>query len=170
MDILEYTEAVAAKSLDVARAAYDDLHERAYKLATVLVAGGGAVGAYALGKVGTDASLLTWAPLAALSLSWFGSAAVLVVGGATSRELSPGNGPNNLRDYFAARIAEVGGDADAALIITRNAELDRVQVRLKAYTAGCIARATAIDRAYWSIAAFSPLVPIIVAIFCVWQS
>lgn len=165
MDILEYTESISAKSLEVARSAYDDLHERSYKLATLLVAGGGAVGAYALGKFGPSATSISWAPLAALALSWFGVAMVLIVTGATSRPLSPGNGPKNLRNYFNARLAE-DSSAESALKATRNAELDLVQLRLRAYTEGCTARAEAIDIAYWSIAICSPSVPLIVAGVC----
>lgn len=169
MDILAYTEAVAAKSLEVARNAYDDLHERAYKLATVLVAGGGAVGALALGKLGTSASPIAWAPLAALSLSWFSIAGLLVLSGATSRLLSPGNGPDNLRNYFKERLGE-GSAEETALAATRHAELDLVQRRLREYNAGCIARALAIDRAYWAIALCSPLVPLVVAGLALWIS
>lgn len=169
MDILTYTEAIAAKSLEVARQAYDDLHERAYKLATVLVTGGGAVGAVALSRLGTGTATIGWAPLAALALSWFAIAGVLVIGGATSKMLSPGNGPKNLRDYFAARLAEYPGDAGTALELTRGAELDLVQKRLRAYTNGCTVRAEAIDRAYWSIALCSPSVPLVVAVVCMLQ-
>ena len=38
-DILEYAEAVSEKSLAIARKSYDELHERVYKLATVLAGG-----------------------------------------------------------------------------------------------------------------------------------
>lgn len=168
MDILEYTEGVAAKTLEVARSAYDDLHERGYKLATVLVAGGGAIGAYALGRLGAHVRAVEWAPLAALALSWFGIAALLVVRAATSKELSPGNGPDNLRDYYKARLAESPSDANEALTKTRNAELDRVQQRIKSYGEGCTARALAIDSAYRSVAFCSPSVPLVVAGLCLW--
>lgn len=166
MDIISYTEAVAAKSLEVARHAYDDLHERAYKLTTVLVTGGGAVGALALSRIGSPTGSIGWAPLAALALSWFAIAGLLVLGGATSKLLSPGNGPKHLRDYFAARLKEYPDDREKALEITRGAELDLMQKRLRAYTDGCTARAHAIDRAYRSVALCSPLVPLVVASAC----
>lgn len=167
MDILTYTEEVAAKSLEVAREAYDELHERAYKLATVLVTGGGAVGAFALSRLATSSTPVGWAPLAALALSWFAIAALLILGGATSKLLSPGNGPRNLRSYYSARLAEYPGDEAKALELTRDAELDLLQVRLRAYTHGSTVRSMAIDRAYWCIALCSPSVPLIVAAVCV---
>lgn len=166
MDILDYTEGLAAKSLEVARKAYDDLHERAYKLATVLVGGGGAIGAYALGRFGAAAQPLEWAPIAALALSWFSIAGLLVIRGATSKDLSPGNGPMNVRSYYDARLAEHSADPDKALSITRNAELDLVQQRIEQYNDGCVQRALAIDSAYRCIASCSPLVPLLVAGLC----
>ena len=169
MDILEYTEDVAAKSVEVARSAYDDLHERAYKLATVLVAGGGGIGAFALGRFGAPHALpVEWAPLAGLALSWFGIAALLVVRAVTSKELSPGNGPDNLRNYFKARLAEDPSDPEGALAKTRNAELDLVQARIRGYGGGCTERALAIDGAYRAVAACSPSVPLLIAGGCFW--
>jgi hypothetical protein len=162
---LDYAESVSEKTLEVARKSYDELHERVYKLATVLAAGAGAIGAYALGKIGEPAAVIQWASLGGLSISWFAIAGVLMVRGATSRLVSPGNGPDNIRKYFEARLAEQPeGDAgrdDAAMTITRQAELDLKQKRLKGYIDGCDARSNAVDLAYMSVA-FSPLVPLAV--------
>ncbi len=169
MNELDYVEQRSSKTLEVARQTYDDLHERAYKLATVLVAGGGAVTAYVLSKVGVVASSISWAPLAALALSWFGIAALLIWQGLTSREVSPGNAARNLLGYFDARVVE-GYEKDAALQVTRKAELDAEQKRLDAYKQGCIQRAEAIDVAYKSIAIASPLVPLtVMAVIKCWS-
>lgn len=166
MKMLDYVESRAATTLVVLRQAYDDLHERAYKLATVLVAGGGAATLYSLGKLGEPQNTLAWAPMAALGLCWFGIAGHLVWQGATSRELSPGNGPANLLAYYQKRLVETPEPAQA-LDTTRHAELDLQQKRIEAYSAGCEARALAIDRAYKSAALCSPLVPAVVALACV---
>lgn len=168
VDILAYTERVAATSLEVTRSAYNDLHERAYKLATLLVAGGGGLGTYALGKFGNKAAPLEWAPLAALALGWFLIAAVLVLRAAISKELSPGNGPKNLRAYFQARLSEHPEQPAVALEKTRNAELDLLQIRIDGYREGCIARALALDSAYRWMVIGSPTVLAIVAILCIW--
>ena len=165
--ILEYVESQSEKSLNVARKSYDDLHERVYKLAIMLTGGAGAIGAYALGKMGVAGATIQWVPLAILSVWWFAVAGLLVVRGATSREVSPGNGPDNIRNYYAARLAEQPeGEEDqrgAALLITREAELDLQQVRIKKYTAGCTARSKAIDDAYKRVSR-SPIAPALAAV------
>jgi len=162
MNELDYVEQRSTKTLEVARQAYDDLHERAYKLATVLVTGGGAVTAYVLSKAGAATSSIGWAPLAGLALSWFVIAAYLIWCSLTSNELSPGNSARNLLGYYDARLGE-GHSKVSALDVTRRAELDAEQKRLDEYKCGCIQRAKAIDRAYKAIAIASPLVPISVA-------
>lgn len=167
MDVLDYVEDRAGKTVEVARKAYDDLHERVYKLATVLVGGGGAVGAYALSKVAEDPGATLWAPLGALSLSWLATAAQLIWVGATSRAASPGNGPKNLLGYYRARVDEKW-NAEDAFRITREAELDLLQGRISAYNDGCISRAEAVDRAYKTVAIASPLVPMATALIIRW--
>lgn len=161
MNKLDYVEQRSSKTLEVARQTYDDLHERGYKLATVLVAGGGAVAAYALSNAAGEKGVLSWAPLGAMALSWFGIAGQLVWVGLTSRDVSPGNAARNLLGYFDARI-DAGQDDQSALLETRKAELDLEQIRFDDYKAGCISRATAIDLAYKSIAVVSPIAPLAV--------
>lgn len=165
MEPLAYVEDRTEKTMAVLRHAYDDLHERAYKLATVLVAGAGGAGAYALGKIGGTGGAIAWAPLAALALSWLGVAACLVWRGATARDLSPGNGPKNLLGYYDERLATLK-DADQAMEQTRRAELVLQQKRIGQYETGCIERADAIDLAYKSAAICSALVPVVVASAC----
>lgn len=163
MDVLDYAEARSTKTVEVARKAYDDLHERAYKLATVLVGGGGAVGAYTLGKLAPESDPMTWGPLAALSLSWLGTAAHLIWVAATSRTVSPGNGPENLLSYHKDRLRD-GWTAEDAFRITREAELALEQARIRTYSQGCNERAEAIDRAYKAVAMASPAAPLVTAL------
>ncbi|MBA4263779.1 MAG: hypothetical protein C0453_01745 [Comamonadaceae bacterium] len=167
MEMLDYVESRTTRTLDYVRKSYDDLHERAYKLATLLVAGGGAMISYALAKVAPEVAPLTWAPVAALALSWFAIAGMLIWRGATTIKLSPGNGPKNLKGYFRARVAE-SSDELGALIITREAELDREQERLSGYLDGCCQRAEAIDWAYKTVAVVSPLTAVATAAICIW--
>lgn len=172
MDILEYAESVSEKTLEVARKSYDDLHERAYKLGTVLGAGAGAIGAYALGKVSDPNAIIQWAPLGTLSVAWFLIVGMLLRTGLTSRAVSPGNGPANIRSYFKARLSEQVAqiaetnqeELDAArlnaLKITREAELDLRQSRLARFIEAGDARARAVDRAYRQLA-WSPIAPLV---------
>ena len=167
MDKHSYIEDRAADTLKVLRQSYDDLHERAYKFATVLVAGGGAVGAYAIGKVGVGVPVIAWAPLAALALSWFAIAAQLVWTGATSRELSPGNNPGIMLGYYNDRLTD-GWKEDGALNCLRDAELDLQTERIRNYSYGCTTRAESIDRAYKTAALATPLVPSSVVALAAW--
>lgn len=162
-ETLDYVERRSSKTLEVARKAYDDLHERAYKLATVLVAGGGGVGAYVLGKLSTDAVPIAWAPLGAMALSWFGVAGCLVWQGLRARPMSPGNGAGNLYEYHDALIG-LGRNEPQALTETRREELRLEQQRISAYSKGCSARAAAIDTAYKSLILCTPLTPLAVAV------
>lgn len=157
--MLDYVERRSSKTLEVVRKTYDDLHERAYKFATVLVAGAGSVGAYAIGKLASDAPSISWAPLAAMSLSWFCVAGNLVWRGMIARPMSPGNGSANLYSYFD-ELLNLGRDEDQALAETRREELRVEQQRIAKYSQGCSARAEAIDTAYKTLVIVSPLTPL----------
>lgn len=171
MDILEYTESVSKATLEVARKSYDDLHERVYKLATVLAGGGGAVGAYALGKIGSPGTALQTAPLSVLAMYWFGAVFFLLLKGATSNQVSPGNGPDNILGYYGARLAEQSSIEDAsalAMRVTRGAELDLMQARMNMYIKGCDKRASALDWTFIAIA-LSPIPPGVTALL-IWKA
>lgn len=163
MEHLDYVEHRAADTIKVLRDSYDHLHERVFKFASLLLAGGGGVGAFSLGKIGQPA--ITWAPLAALAVFWFATAALLMWKGATSNRLSPGNGPAHMLEYFKDRLAE-SQDAAAALEVTRRAELDLQQSRIKRYIDACNTRSSAIDLAYKVAAIGSPVVALVVATLC----
>ncbi|ATG94647.1 hypothetical protein QRO08_15950 [Paracidovorax citrulli] len=166
MDELEYVEKRSGATMAVLRQTYDDFYERSYKFATVLVGGGGALGAYALGKIGVDGvTPVAWAPVAALAMSWFGIAAQLIWSGAISRRLSPGNPAGNIIDYYDDRIAE-GHDSNSALAVTRRAELILEHTRAREYATGCVDRAEALDMSYRAATICTPLVPAVVLIFC----
>lgn len=162
---LAYVEEVTANTLSVLRQSYDDLHERTYKLATWLVAGGGAVGAYAITQFATGTSPLRWAPLAGLSLCWFGVAGPLIWRSMASESLSPGNGPKNLLNYYEARLAEPEATPENALRMTRRAELNLAQGRIREYADACVRRAEAMDLAYKAVTVASPAVIAVVALF-----
>ncbi|WP_304305871.1 hypothetical protein [Pseudacidovorax intermedius] len=157
-DHLDYAEAQGAETLAVLRQAYDDLYERAYKFSTVLVGGGGAAAIYALGRATSlEGTVLGWAPVAAVALSWFGIAGQLIWNAGVSRELSPGVGPGVLLAYYD--VERTKGTAVRALETTRRAKLGLQQLNVLAYQRGCIERALAIDLAYKTAAICTPAVP-----------
>ena len=163
-DITEYAEAIGAKTLDTLRKGYDDKHEKVYKLASILAAAAGAIGAYALDKAAGGAPVAQWVGIAALSVSWFAIVGYMVVLGATSQQVSPGNSPGNILKYFHARLAEQpDSDQAAAFDITRQAELDLIEARITAYIAANARRANALDVAYKAVA-LSPLIPILATV------
>jgi hypothetical protein len=161
-DLLEFAEKKADATLELLRASYDDLHDRTHKVLTGLLGGAGAVGAYALGTLSKGGDHLQGLPLGVLACAWFIIALRLALRAATSRELSPGNGPDNIRNYYAARLAELGASDSAeseALNLTRRAELDLQQKRIREYSTACSVRAEALDFAY-KASALSPAAPI----------
>ena len=165
MDIVDYSEKTANETLSFLRKSYDELHERLQKVVTALIGGAGAVAAYALTKVGSPADTMQLFGLGALAVSWFVIAGVAAIEGVTSRELSPGNGPDNIMGYYRARLAEGSSKEDPeseALRATREAELILQQHRISEYSTGCTERARTLDWVYFSIA-FSPLAGVIVS-------
>lgn len=163
-ECLNYVEGVTANTLTVLRQSYDDLHERTYKLATWLVTGGGAVAAYAITQFAAGTDPLRWAPLAGLSLCWFGVAGPLIWNGMAAESLSPGNGAKNLLNYYEARLAEPGSTAAGALKMTRRAELNLAQQRIREYSDACVRRAEAMDFAYKAVTVASPSVIAVISV------
>lgn len=165
MDVLDYLEAGAKEQMAVLRKDYDDLHDRAYKFATLLMAGGGAVGAYAFAEfAASPAKVLVWAPAAGLALTWFGTAAVLLWRGAAARDISAGPEMKSLQARYEAELALDGADETKALTALRKAALGVVPARVKKFSAACIARADHIDSAYKAASVCTPLVPIVIAV------
>jgi hypothetical protein len=165
MEILDYLESSVAETLDVLRTAYDDLHERAYKFATLLIAGGGAAGGYAFSELSkAPAKVYGWAPLAALALTWFATAAVLLWCAAAARDISAGPKIRSLQDRHRFEISKVGSDGEEALKALRIAAVEQAQKRIDRYVQACAARADGIDLAYRSAVICSPLVPTVVAV------
>jgi hypothetical protein len=162
MDALEYAENVAGKTLNQLREAYDSQHERAYKLATLVVSGAGAAGVYALGKVGAaDAGWVVW-PLAALSCWWFATFGVILLCGAASKKLLAGATSDAIRVRLAKHSAGrpqplTAESAEAALWLTRWDELAAIDKEINQYSTAASQRARALDRAVWCLVA-SPLI------------
>lgn len=168
MESLDYAEKRSAAALDAVRKIYETLHERAYKLTTALVAGGGAVSAYVWGQIAVGAALIAWVPLAALALCWFACAAYLV--------------------WVALRGSPMSSIVDAAEILRYHDEWEQFDkqnpqramqeikkdalrhdsLSIKNYSDGCNSRSAAIDAAYKAIVLASPIVPTVAAI-CVLQ-
>lgn len=151
------------------RRAYDDLHERAYKFATLLVAGGGAVGVYAFTEFGkAPGNVLGWAPIAGLALTWFGTAAVLLWCGVTARDISAGPKAQSLKKRYQYELSVAGADEENAFKAFREAALEKVPERVGIYVRACAARADRIDLAYRAAVICSPLVPAVIVAACYW--
>lgn len=169
MEVLDYLEVCAAEQVDVLRKAYDDLHERAYKFATLLIAGGGAVGVYALTEFGkAPGNLLGWAPIAGLALTWLGTAIVLLWSSVTARDVSAGPKIQSLKKRYQFELSIAGDDEGKAFKALREAALDRVPERVGVYVRACAARADRIDLAYRAAVVCSPSVPAIIVAACYW--
>lgn len=164
MEMLDYVESRSTKTLEVLRHDYDDLHERAHKLVVILLGGGSATGAYALAKVGSSPAI-AWAPVAALALVWLGTAAVLAMFGMRGKDVRAGNDPDNLTEYFAAKMTD-GMSAEEALVATRRAELSLEQGRINTYRAACNERAEPLDLAYKFAYGWAPSGAVAVAVIC----
>lgn len=164
MDILEYTEDKVSSALEYLRGSYDDLYERLHKVVIALVGGGGAVGAYSLGRISAE-DFVTGLPLAAMSVGWFAIALYVLLFGPQSRELSPGNGPKNILRYYDDCLAAASTDDDSkearALAQTRREELRLQQKRLREFADACTERASILDRAY-NLVVMSPILPLAV--------
>lgn len=166
-EFLGYVEQKSAATLAVVSQAYDDLHARASNLATLLAGGAGAVGAMALDRLGAvDARLISWVPLALLSITWFGIAGFAALRGLSSRTVSAGNGMKNIGRYYEDCVASHG--IDKALEMTRREELRKGQERISGYIDACNARAGTLDAAYRMIV-LSPVVPAVAAALCYWR-
>lgn len=166
MDALKFVEERGGRALEIVRKGYDDLHERAYKLATLLLAGGGAMAAYALGRIGVVAALVEWLPIAVLALFWLVAAARLVWGGATSQDVPYGVSPGKLLGYYDGWIAAAKAPEDA-LERLRREDVRLEDERIRAYADACIRRAEAIDRTYKLAAVTAPSLAAIAAAACV---
>lgn len=159
MDALKFVEERGGRALEIVRKSYDDLHERAYKLATLLLAGGGAMAAYALGRFGVAASPVEWLPIAVLALVWLSAAARLVLHGAGSQKVPYGVGPAKLLQYHDDWIS-AAATSEKALEEMRRQEIALEDERVGQYAAACDKRSEAIDRAYKLAVVAAPLAAI----------
>lgn len=166
MQMLDYMEKEALRTQQALMAEYATAHGRVYQLATLLLGGGGAVGAYALGQWLKDGvQPLLWLPLLAVSLWWFVLAGVLLLGGGLSRRLGLGGTPNVLGQAYVAKGGDFGEPEaehnQRAVVDVRLAELATQQQRIEDWLRACAARAHVLDTVY-RLAACTPLPPCLV--------
>lgn len=121
MDALEYAEKTVNAALSDARSTYDQLHERAYKFVTLAMGAAGAVCIYALGKLGTNGYLLQVLPLGSLAAWWFCVAAVLLLKGASTNEMTVGTSSASIRERIAEHSKGLDEEtaSERALALTR---------------------------------------------------
>lgn len=174
MEMLDYMEREALRTLQALMAEYATAHGRVYQLATLLLGGGGGVGAYALGQWLRDgAAQVLWLPLLAVSLWWFALAGVLLLGGGLSRRLGLGGTPDVLGAAYTAESGDFG-DAGAshnqlAVVKVRLAELATHQQRIEDWMRACAARTHVLDTVY-RLAACTPLPPCLVLGVLWWRT
>jgi hypothetical protein len=170
MDALEYSEEIAGETLNQARDAYDAMHERVYKFATLVAGGAGGVGVYALGKIGTAGAHLQVWPLAALSCWWFVIAAAILLRGAASKKLMVGTSSAAIRRRLDKHLKAGKDDStETALWLTRWDQLAAIDDQIEKYSAAASQRALALDRAYWALVG-SPVIAVTVyAVVTAWQ-
>ncbi|WP_394792228.1 hypothetical protein [Rhodoferax sp.] len=169
MDMLEYMERETAVTLKVVMDDYAASHARAYNFVTLLVGGGGALGAYVLAKLAAPpVAALSWVPLTFLAVWWFAIAVYILLAGLQSNYLSSGPRPDDLGLYFTKKGGNFG-DVTAvknvdALTKTRIAELATRGQRINDHMAAVGSRAQVLNAAYVA-AAFSPVVAAFPLIF-----
>lgn len=161
MDALDYMEAETERTFDSLTAEYAASHERLFKVATALVAAGGAVGSYVLAQIADGADAAAWAPLGASAIWWFVVAAGLLLFGLRSNNLSSGPWPSALGTKYEEKGGDFGHSQDrhnvSALTALRMAELKARGVRISEYERVNGRRAAALNWAYRAAAA-TPLI------------
>ena len=158
METIDFAEKVVDASLKEARAAYDAMHDRAYKFATLTMGASGAVSIYALGKIGADGYLWHVIPMALLAAWWFVAASVLLLKGAASNEMAAGTTSAKIRERVTkhSKKGDSEPDLEQGLNLTRWDQVAAADIQIQAFSAANIERAKALDAAYrWMVA--SPL-------------
>jgi hypothetical protein len=156
MDALKFVEERGGRALEIVRKGYDDLHERAYKFATLLVAGGGAMAAYALGRIGISSPVVEWLPIAVLAFFWLAAAARLVLHAAGSQKVPYGAGPAKQLKYYDGWIS-AAATPEKALEELRRREIQLEEERIQKYAEACDKRSDEIDKAYRIAVLVAPL-------------
>nr|WP_315230982.1 hypothetical protein [uncultured Albidiferax sp.] len=168
MDMLEYMERETAATLKVVMDDYAATHARAYNFVTLLVGGGGAVGAYVLNKISTPVPTVSWLPLGVLALYWMLIAAGILLFGLQSNYLSNGPRPSDLGNYFSTQGGDFGDATTTknldALTQTRMAELVTRGERISDYMTAVGNRAQVLNAGYVA-AALSPAPALISLLF-----
>lgn len=158
MEPIELTEKIATESAKELRGAYDALHERAYKFATVIAAAAGALAAYAVGRIGSPDWTWQSFPTGALSLWLFGIAAYALVWGASTKNMLAGATGASvmklLRERMPAEAIENATEEEARELSRSAVEATRwdlagaIDKQIEAYAKGVEERGSALDRAY----------------------
>lgn len=161
MDELTYLEDQARRYAAFSLDSMDRLGARATTMLTLTLGGAGSAGAYALGQIGKPDAVWVLAALGALSLWWFGLAAIIALGAMPARTVRPPandahallrhlRGP--LADY-AAQTSQASGQAIDALTQLREGELANLSATAADYRAQNAKVARVMDWVYRCAAA-----------------
>jgi hypothetical protein len=154
MEPLDYFERESGRTFASLTATYAASNEHIHRAVTLLTGGGGAASAYVLSKLGVTEALAIWQwlPIAALAAWWFVLAALLMIFGIGSTELSSGPMPRDLGKLYLVK----GGTEDAsqkdvnaaALHALRWAELRGLEEAMSAYHSAISRRSRWLDGVY----------------------
>lgn len=173
MNEVEYGEKITADALQHARHAYDMLYDRIYRFATLVAGGGGAVGTYALAKLGETQASAHWIALLAVSawlffLSglalWFGTSSTTLTAGTTARAMRARINIHEAR-WTLDRLQQsdtgtpINDARGTAFWLTRWDNLAAVDKQIESFSQATTRRARALD---WShrMLMLTPLVAI----------
>lgn len=161
MNEVEYGERITADALQHARHAYDMLYDRIYRFATLVAGGGGAVGTYALAKLGETQISAHWIALLAVSVwlfflsgiaLWFGTSSNTLTAGTTAKAM---RARINIHETSWTRTTlqqshtgtPINDARETAFWLTRWDNLAAVDKQIESFSQATTRRAKALD---WS--------------------
>lgn len=168
MKPIDYTEKLSGETLKELRAAYDALHERAYKFVLLVAGSAGALSTYAIGRIGSAHWSWQSLPLGCLALWLFGVSGYLLLCGASTKGMLAGPTAKHVRDRLIAKMPQPAEDErdDAASLAERDAQsveatrwdfTASLDDQISRYRDGVQARGRALDVAYLLAVIGSPL-------------
>lgn len=155
MDVLEFAEQQGKQAAAFSLDGVELMNKRAQTLLTMLIAGAGAAGAYALGQLSASGSLWVLCALGAVSLWWFVLAAWVAWRVLPSHEvIAPAHSAQDILaqavaydDYIKQARSEGETPADC-LTLLRQMEIRLQDKAIESYRALSVRTAVSLDRVY----------------------
>lgn len=163
MEVLDFVETQAQRSAAFSIAGLEAMRARAHTVLSLLLAGAGASGTYAMGQIGKPGGIWILAGLGAASAWWFILAGRLAVGALRTVQVSgPASRGADLQaqakryDTYVKEVEAEGGPPEHTIDLLRAMEVRISQQCAESHSAASTAAANALDRCYLH-AAFTPL-------------